>query len=66
MTENVVYMENNTREGRSWSTKKEVVGCVHSLMGKEKLTFQFEDGQNREMGYFFLYIYVLKRMLATR
>ena len=42
-------MEENTREGRSRMTRKEVVGCVQSVMGKKKFLVQFEDGKKREM-----------------
>ena len=42
-------LENITREGRSRSTSKEVVGCIHSVAGKKKFLFQFKDGQKKEM-----------------
>ena len=42
-------MEENTREGRSRRMSKDVVGCVHSVVGKKKFLVQFEDGQKRDM-----------------
>ena len=34
-------LENITREGRSRRMRKEVVGCVQSVVGKKKLPVQF-------------------------
>ena len=31
-----------------------MVGCVHTMVGKNKLLVQFEDGQKKEMSYFLL------------
>ena len=42
LSENFVYMEEKTREGRTRSTMKEVVGCVQSLLGKNKFLVQFK------------------------
>ena len=41
--------EENTREGRSRTMRKEVVGCVQDVVGKNKFLVQFEDGQKKEM-----------------
>ena len=37
-------LEDITREGRGIRTRKEVVGCVHVVVGKNKFLVQFEDG----------------------
>ena len=42
-------MEENTREGRSRSIRKEVVGCVQAFVGKKKILFKFKDGKKKEM-----------------
>ena len=39
VTERVREMEENTKEGRLRSTRKEVVGYVHDVVGKKKLLF---------------------------
>ena len=44
-------MEENTREGRSRRTRKDVVGCVHIVDGKKKFLALFEYGQKEEIGY---------------
>ena len=44
VTENVVDMEKNTREGRSRRIMNYFVVCVHSVVGKNKFLVQFEDG----------------------
>ena len=36
-------LENITREGRIMRTRKEVVGCVQSVVGKKKFLVIFED-----------------------
>ena len=41
-------MEENTREGRSRRTRKEVVGCVEAVVGKKKFLVQFEYGNKIE------------------
>ena len=43
-------LENITREGRSRSMRKEVVGCVQIVVGKNNLLFIFKYGQNKEIG----------------
>ena len=40
-------LENITREGRSRRMRKEVVGCVQRVVGKNKLLFLFEYGQKK-------------------
>ena len=40
-------MEDKTREGRRMRIRKEVVGYVQDMVGKNNLPFQFEDGQRR-------------------
>ena len=40
-------LENITREGRSSRTRKEVVVCVHSVVGKKKSLSKFEEGQKK-------------------
>ena len=42
-------MEESTREGSSGRMSKEVVECVHSVVGKKKSLFQIEDGQKKEI-----------------
>ena len=37
-------LEDITREGRGIRMSKEVVGCVHAVVGKNKFLVQFEDG----------------------
>ena len=39
-----------TREVRIRRMNKDMVGCVHSVVGKNKLLIQFEDGQKKEIG----------------
>ena len=46
----VVELEKITREGRSRRTRKEVVGCVQRVVGKNKVLVLFEDGQKKEIG----------------
>ena len=38
-----------TRKGRSKRMRKEVVGCVQSVVGKNKFLFLSEDGQEKEI-----------------
>ena len=40
-------LEQISREGRSRRMRKEVVGCVQSVVGKKKLLVQFKDGQRK-------------------
>ena len=42
-------MEENTREGRSRRTRKEVVGCVQDVVGKKNFLGQFKDRQKKEI-----------------
>ena len=46
----VGQLENITRKGRSRRMRKEVVGCVQSVVGKNKCLVLFEYGKNKEMG----------------
>ena len=41
VTEKVGEMEENTREGRSSSMMKDVVGCCRTVVGDNKFLFQF-------------------------
>ena len=50
VVEKVGEAEEKTREGRSRNMREEVVGCVHSIVGKKQFLVQFEDGQKRDMG----------------
>ena len=43
-------LEKITRKGRSRRMRKEVVGCVQSVVGKNKFLVLFEDGQKKEIG----------------
>ena len=47
-------MEKITRKVRSSRMRKEVVRCVQSLVEKKNFLVLFEDGQNKEIGYFLL------------
>ena len=40
-------LEKTTREGRSSKMRKEVVGCVQSVVGKNDFLVIFEDGQKK-------------------
>ena len=42
-------LEKITREVRSRRMRKEVVGCVHIVVGKNNFLVQFEDGQKKEI-----------------
>ena len=42
-------LEKITREVRIRRMGKDVVGCVHSVVGKKKFLVQFEDGQKKEI-----------------
>ena len=53
-------MKDNTSEGRSMTTRKEVVGCVHAVLGKKKILSEFDYGQNKEMS-FVLFLYVCSK-----
>ena len=43
-------LEKITRDGRSRRMRKEVVGCVQSVVGKKKFLVLFKDGQKKDMG----------------
>ena len=43
-------LEKITRKGRTRRMRKEVVGCVQSLLGKNKFLVIFDDGQKKEIG----------------
>ena len=40
---------NFTREGRSRRMRKNVMGCVQSVVGRKNFLFVFEDGQKKEI-----------------
>ena len=44
-------LEKIKREGIIRRMRKEVVGCVHSVVGKNKFLVLFKDGQKKEIGY---------------
>ena len=44
-------LESIKREGRSRRMRKEVVGCVKSVVGKKNFLVQFDDGQKKEISY---------------
>ena len=43
-------LEKITRKGRTRRMRKEVVGYVQSVVGKNNFFFLFEDGQKKEIG----------------
>ena len=43
-------LEKITRKGRTRRMRKEVVGCVQSVVVKNKFLVIFEDGQKKEIG----------------
>ena len=43
-------LEKITSKVRTRRMRKEVVGCVQSVVGKNKFLFLFEDGQKKEIG----------------
>ena len=45
--ENVGELGDITREGRSRRMRKEVLGCVHYVVGKKNFIFKFEDGKKK-------------------
>ena len=57
---NVGELENITRERRSRRIRKEVVIFVHSMVGKKKFLFQFENGQ-KKYRFFFACVFNFKR-----
>ena len=40
-------LEKITREGRNSSIRKEALGCVHAVVGNNKILVQFKDGQKK-------------------
>ena len=44
-------LENITREVRSRRMRKDMVGCVQSVVGKKKLLVQFENGNKKDISY---------------
>ena len=42
-------MEEETSKGISSRMRKDVVGCVQAVVGKETIMVQFKDRQRREM-----------------
>ena len=44
-------LEKITRKGRSRRIRKEVVVCVHIVVGNKNFLVQFEDGQKKETSY---------------
>ena len=48
---NTGNMEDKTRNGRSKRMRKEVVGCVQDVLGKNNVPDQFEYEQKRYLGY---------------
>ena len=45
-----------TREGRSRSTRKEVMGCVQDVVGKKKFPVQFKYRKKKEIIYSLLFL----------
>ena len=44
-------LEKITRKGRTRRMRKEVVGCVQSVVGKNIFLVLFKDGQQKQIGY---------------
>ena len=44
-------MDEITREVRSRRMRKDMVGCVQSVVGKKKLLVQFENGNKKDVSY---------------
>ena len=53
-------LEKITRQGRIRRTRKEVLRCVQSVVGKKKFIVQFEYGQNKEISSSLLVFFSLK------
>ena len=53
-------LEKITKEVRSRSIRKEVVGCVQSMVGKKKFFFWFKRGNNKEIIYSLLVFLISK------
>ena len=47
-------LEKIKMEGRSRRNRKEVVGCVQSVVGKNDFLVQFEYGEKKETSYYSL------------
>ena len=47
--EKVGDIEDNTREGIIMRTRKEMVGCVQDLVGKNRLLVQLKYGNKKDM-----------------
>ena len=47
---NVGELEKITREGISRRMRKNLVGCVQSVLGEKKFLVLFKDGQKKEIG----------------
>ena len=56
--ESIGEIHENTREGRSTRTRKDVVGCFQDVLGKKRLLVQFEDGKKKHMSSCLLVFYV--------
>ena len=56
-------LENTTREVRSRRIRKEVVGCLQSVVGKNNLLLQFEYGEMKEISSSLLLFLSLKEVL---
>ena len=54
-------MDKITREVRSRRMIKDMVGCVHSVAGKNKLLIQFGDGQKKEISSSLLVFFKFER-----
>ena len=66
MKSKVRDMEYNTREERTRRLRKEVVGCVQSVAGKNNFAVLFEYVQKKDMNYSSLSVYLRKRRLTKR
>ena len=53
----VVDMEDKTREGRTRSMRKEVLGCVQAVVGKKKFLVTFKNGNKKGMSSCLLVIF---------
>ena len=53
-------LENIKREGRSRRMRKEVVGCVQSVVGKKNFLVQFEYQQKKDISSYSLVLLSLK------
>ena len=46
--------EKTTKEGRIRRTRKYVMGCIQSVVGKKNFLIQFEDGQKKDISSYSL------------